>query len=433
MMLATTVLLLEASLGVGQRVGGRRCFFRRAATSDNLSVKGRILPLVHRVPFACPSYRRGVALIVSQSKKDEDEDEFFNFFEEDSIEDGSTSKDETEVGKIQSTDAAGEQKPSNINTIDSEGPPVILSQSDNPDESNPDWWEEAHRAGRYDNTEFVGTYSDIRNTIHMVLGVDVNDFHDKAQMKVLDVGCGASLISEEMYLDGFRDITGIDISKSVIETVRNRYQDPVKMKRKIEPLGPPKLTDPNANGMMNTDMAFEDQVDPTLPKELQDLPDHVFFSAEGTEGAAKFPPQEFMRNEIANSWKWGKSLEGFKPKFEVADVRAMQGKFNQNQFDIVIDKGTLESVAVGNQYRDVYLMLKSVSDVLKPGGLFLSISFGLPEQRTALLSGPLPNLRGLYGWSVYPQELVGKDGITFTMYICRKKKEVNTGRSLHQQ
>jgi len=66
-------------------------------------------------------------------------------------------------------------------------------------------------------------------------------------------------------------------------------------------------------------------------------------------------------------------------------------------------------------------MLASISRALKPGGLFVSISFALPEQRTKILSGPLPQLRGLYRWSVFPQEMVSAGGMQFTMYVCRKK------------
>jgi protein-L-isoaspartate(D-aspartate) O-methyltransferase len=38
--------------------------------------------------------------------------------------------------------------------------------------------------------------------------------------KVLDVGCGNSLVAEDMVKDGFNDVTGVDISPSVIAAMQ---------------------------------------------------------------------------------------------------------------------------------------------------------------------------------------------------------------------
>ena len=47
----------------------------------------------------------------------------------------------------------------------------------------------------------------------------------KPEHHILNVGCGNSVLSEEMFEDGFRDITNIDVSAVVIKAMQDRYQD----------------------------------------------------------------------------------------------------------------------------------------------------------------------------------------------------------------
>eukprot|EP01130_Rhizamoeba_saxonica_P018233 TRINITY_DN9058_c0_g1_i3.p1 TRINITY_DN9058_c0_g1~~TRINITY_DN9058_c0_g1_i3.p1 ORF type:complete len:198 (+),score=42.70 TRINITY_DN9058_c0_g1_i3:49-642(+) len=44
--------------------------------------------------------------------------------------------------------------------------------------------------------------------------------------KVLHIGCGNSLLSEQLVRDGYQSIHNIDISPVVIEQMRNKYNDP---------------------------------------------------------------------------------------------------------------------------------------------------------------------------------------------------------------
>ena len=45
-------------------------------------------------------------------------------------------------------------------------------------------------------------------------------------MKVLNVGCGNSVLPEEMYdIDGYREIYNVDISPYCIETMKKRNQE----------------------------------------------------------------------------------------------------------------------------------------------------------------------------------------------------------------
>eukprot|EP01102_Stenamoeba_stenopodia_P004256 TRINITY_DN14586_c0_g1_i1.p1 TRINITY_DN14586_c0_g1~~TRINITY_DN14586_c0_g1_i1.p1 ORF type:complete len:204 (-),score=39.15 TRINITY_DN14586_c0_g1_i1:585-1196(-) len=48
------------------------------------------------------------------------------------------------------------------------------------------------------------------------------DAHELKAIRILNVGCGNSMLSEEMYDDGFRNIVSIDFSSNVIETMEKR-------------------------------------------------------------------------------------------------------------------------------------------------------------------------------------------------------------------
>eukprot|EP00466_Bigelowiella_natans_P004165 jgi/Bigna1/69512/fgenesh1_pg.9_\ len=323
-------------------------------------------------------------------------------------------------------------------------------QLDTLEDTNEGWWESAHATGKYDDTEFVATYWDIRSTLHLVMGLDYQDDIAKQNLSVLDVGCGGSHVAEDLFLDGFRDITGIDVSEAAIETVKKRLSSPDYVSHELsyndlglqsnsledflrssseeeeEEEGEGEEEKKDHDSHQNLQQQIEEEQrheEEKLPPELARLPERVFFSAEGTEGAAKFPPHNVIESAMTKRWKIGKNLAGFSGKFMAVDARQLDQTFGEGSFDLIIDKGTLESIAVGNAFRDVHRMLASISRVLKPGGMFLSISFALPEQRTPLLSGPLPQLRGVYEWSVYPQGMVTPDGTQFTVYVCRKKKK----------
>jgi len=40
---------------------------------------------------------------------------------------------------------------------------------------------------------------------------------------ILNIGCGSSLLAEELHADGFRDVTNVDISSNVVEQMSKRY------------------------------------------------------------------------------------------------------------------------------------------------------------------------------------------------------------------
>lgn len=45
----------------------------------------------------------------------------------------------------------------------------------------------------------------------------------QSDSRILDVGCGCGFLTNEIYKNGFRDITGVDISKMTIEYAEKRY------------------------------------------------------------------------------------------------------------------------------------------------------------------------------------------------------------------
>ena len=122
--------------------------------------------------------------------------------------------------------------------------------------------------------------------------------------KILVVGCGNSLLSEELYNYGFNNnnIYNIDISEIVIRQQIEKYKD-YKMK--------------------------------------------------------------WFKGDITN-------LDNLK----------------KNIFDIIIDKGTIDSLACGN-YKNVTCALHEIINVLKPNGIFILISFS--KNRTNYLDVNLIN------------------------------------------
>ena len=62
------------------------------------------------------------------------------------------------------------------------------------------------------------------------------------------------------------------------------------------------------------------------------------------------------------------------------DVRELN--YAKEMFDLIIDKSTIDALLCGNfAYINVAVMLKECQRVLKTGGCYVAISYGLPENR----------------------------------------------------
>ncbi|KAF2075464.1 hypothetical protein CYY_003245 [Polysphondylium violaceum] len=124
----------------------------------------------------------------------------------------------------------------------------------------------------------------------------------KLQDDILMVGCGNSLLSEQMYEAGYKSIVSMDISPVVIEQQNLRYRD-------------------------------------------------------------KYPDLQFL---VEN---------------------ALDMSFQDNTFDIVLDKGTFDTIMCGdNSQENALIMCQEINRVLKPGGKYIIISYGAPKDRESHFS-----------------------------------------------
>ena len=61
---------------------------------------------------------------------------------------------------------------------------------------------------------------------------------------------------------------------------------------------------------------------------------------------------------------------------------ALKMEFADNSFDVVIDKGTVDSLLCGtNSFHNVYQMNKNVARVLRKGGRYIVVTYGQPDTR----------------------------------------------------
>ena len=89
-------------------------------------------------------------------------------------------------------------------------------------------------------------------------------------------------------------------------------------------------------------------------------------------------------------------------EFICGDATKME-KLESNSFDVVFDKGTMDSLmSSGSSARSVSQVLAEISRVLKPGGVFVEISYGTPNTRVSFLKNPQ------YGWTVLENQEIEK-------------------------
>jgi ubiquinone/menaquinone biosynthesis C-methylase UbiE len=120
------------------------------------------------------------------------------------------------------------------------------------------------------------------------------------QAKILIIGCGNSRLSEELYMEGYKNIMNIDYSETCIRQMEERYSD--------------------------------------------------------------YPEMKFMS----------------------MDCRDLS--FQNSTFDIVIDKGTLDSILCGDDSSEnAHKALQEIHRVLQPQGIYFCVSYGIPLYRTHYL------------------------------------------------
>ncbi|VAH42986.1 unnamed protein product [Triticum turgidum subsp. durum] len=181
--------------------------------------------------------------------------------------------------------------------------------------------------------------------------------------RLLMIGCGSALMSEDMAADGYMEIINIDISSVLIEMMRKKYFD--------------------------------------------------------------LPQLQYMQ----------------------MDVRDMS-KFSDESFDCAIDKGTLDSLMCGVEAPlSAAQMVLEVDRLLKPGGVFMLITYGDPSARIPHLNQPVcswkivlyilprPGFKGNIRRSVFdpvpltesgrlPEGFVLEDPDSHYIYVCKKGQEL---------
>ncbi|PKI58814.1 hypothetical protein CRG98_020804 [Punica granatum] len=158
-------------------------------------------------------------------------------------------------------------------------------------------------------------------------------------MKVLELGCGNSQLSEDLYRDGIKQITCIDLSAIAVEKMQKRLLSKGYKEIKV------------------------------LEADMLDLP---------------------FTNEV---------------------------------FDVVIEKGTMDVLFVdsGDPWNPnpetaskVMTMLHQVHRVLKPDGIFISVTFGQPHFRRRFFDAQ--EFTWLVEWSTFG------DGFHYFVYVLKKGK-----------
>lgn len=191
---------------------------------------------------------------------------------------------------------------------------------------DPHYWND--RFSKEEHYEWLKDYSHFR---HLILD------HIHPNFSVLELGCGNSQLSDEMYKNGIKNITCTDLSPIAVEKVQKRL----------------------------------------LLKEFKEI------------------------------------------KAMVADMLDLP--FADETFDVVIEKGTMDVLFVdsgdpwnpkADTVSKVMAMLQGIHRVLKPDGIYISISFGQPHFRRPLFEAP--NFTWSMKWSTFG------DGFHYFFYTLKK-------------
>ncbi|XP_043708778.1 EEF1A lysine methyltransferase 4 [Telopea speciosissima] len=119
---------------------------------------------------------------------------------------------------------------------------------------------------------------------------------------------------------------------------------------------------------------------------------------------------------------------------KVLEADMLDLPFGNECFDVVIEKGTMDVLFVdsGDPWNPrpttvtkVLAMLQGVHRVLKPGGIFISISFGQPHFRRPLFEAPE------FTWSIEWKTF--GDGFHYFCYILKKGRRSTDCKGINQR
>lgn len=109
------------------------------------------------------------------------------------------------------------------------------------------------------------------------------------------------------------------------------------------------------------------------------------------------------------------SDQSLRIEFLTMDVASMS--FSNNTFDFIFDKGTIDTLlCCDNGGKAVFAAMKEIARVLKPGGTFICISYGIEKTRKKYFTNPT------LGISISETITLQKPGIETNHYIYIVKK-----------
>ncbi|KAF8820931.1 putative methyltransferase [Cardiosporidium cionae] len=183
------------------------------------------------------------------------------------------------------------------------------------------------------DTEFFDWYQKwegIKDLL-MELGLSTDD-------NILVVGCGTSRLSEDMFKEGYTQITSVDNSPVCIQLMQKKFA------------ALPKLIC-MSNCRNDVESMFINKV-----------------------GLMSSLPISFFANKMPLFFKLCSTDKQM-------DCMNMNEIANE-EFDAVIDKGTLDSLLCGNEFiQNIRALLNECVRVLKPSGKYFCISYGKPTTR----------------------------------------------------
>ncbi|KAI3957508.1 hypothetical protein MKX01_001867 [Papaver californicum] len=123
------------------------------------------------------------------------------------------------------------------------------------------------------------------------------------------------------------------------------------------------------------------------------------------------------------------SLNMLLKNIKVLEADMLDLPFDKESFDVVVEKGTMDVVFVDSgdpwnpqpgTVKKAMAMLQGVHRVLKPDGVFISISFGQPHFRRPLFEAPE------FSWSVEWKTF--GDGFHYFFYILKKGRRMSDSK-----
>ncbi|KAK8880663.1 Endothelin-converting enzyme 2 [Tritrichomonas musculus] len=134
---------------------------------------------------------------------------------------------------------------------------------------------------------------------------------------------------------------------------------------------------------------------------------------------------DITNNDISESCiKLMKDSDTRGMKWDIVDILKPL-PYDSESFDVALDKGTLDAIILEKADKfdiedEVYEIsekyFSEVSRILKPGGIFIQISFGQPHFRRRLFQ------RDVFNWTVKVETIQPKKSFHFFAYICQKNK-----------